>query len=246
MTGLGPFFILGLGITLGLQHAFETDHISAVNTQISKIKSKHTKTGDIFKNYVVPSSVMGALWGAGHTTTLVLVGFLVYLLAINIQSYIFTGFEFAAGLMLVFLGIFTFFDKRFNIPGINHRHPHQHVDGTMHFDEHDHNDSNHKHGHKSYLIGLIHGLAGSGSLVALSVITMENPWTILGFILVFGVGSVIGMMIVGNLLGLSIAIFSKVNGMRRVFRFVASAFSVMMGMHILYEVRVLNNLIDVF
>ena len=237
---------MSLGITLGLQHAFESDHVSAVNTQISKIKSKHTKTKDILKNYLTISSVLGALWGAGHTTTLVLVGFLAYLLAVNIEPNVFTGFEFVVGLMLVFLGIFTVFDKRFNFFRINHKHPHQHIDGTIHFDEHDHNDSNHKHGHRSYLIGLIHGMAGSGSLVTLSAITVENPVMILGFILVFGVGSVIGMIIVSNLLGLPIAIFSKVNRIRRIFKFVAASFSFMIGTHILYEVGVSNNLFGIF
>ena len=155
--------------------------MSAVNTQISKIKSKkHTKTKDILKSYLTISSVLGAFWGAGHTTTLVLVGFLAYLLAVNIEPNVFTGFEFVVGLMLVFLGIFTVFDKRFNFFRINHKHPHQHIDGTIHFDEHDHNDSNHKHGHRSYLIGLIHGLVGSGSLVVLYAITEESPGTLHG------------------------------------------------------------------
>ena len=69
---------------------------------------------------------------------------------------------------------------------------------------------------------------------------------ILGFILVFGVGSVIGMIIVSNLLGLPIAIFSKVNRMRRIFKFIAASFSFIMGTHILYEVGVSNNLFGIF
>ena len=187
---------MGLCFTVGIQHAFEPDHISAVGTQISKSKFAKHSTRQLIKESITKSSFIGMLWGAGHTTTLVLIGFLVYALAITIQQQVFNGLEFAVGIMLVFLGITTILNRKIRF---RHRHPNQHKDGSIHFDEHNHNDSEHNHTHRSYFIGLIHGLAGSGSLVILTASTLDNVGMILGFIAIFGVGSMIGMAFVGSI-----------------------------------------------
>jgi ABC-type nickel/cobalt efflux system permease component RcnA len=155
---------MGLGLAVGIQHAFEPDHIAAVSTQVLKSKIAQKSVKQLFKESITKSSLLGAIWGAGHTTTLVMMGLLVYALAITVQDAIFSGLEFTVGAMLILLGITTIFKKI----KLEHKHPHQHKDGTIHFDEHDHADSEHIHKHKSYVIGLVHGLAGSGSLVVLT------------------------------------------------------------------------------
>jgi len=98
---LSPFLIMGLGLVIGIQHAFESDHITAISTQISKSKLTKKSTKQLILESVTKSSIIGVAWGAGHTTTLVLIGFLVYVLAISIQNQIFLGFEFVVGILYV-------------------------------------------------------------------------------------------------------------------------------------------------
>ncbi|GKS67766.1 hypothetical protein YTPLAS73_13130 [Nitrosarchaeum sp.] len=239
---LTPALVLGLGLAIGMEHAFEPDHVAAVTTQVSKSKLKHKErtTRNLLFETFTKSSILGAVWGAGHTTTLVLIGLLVYAMAITIQEQIFQGLEFVVGIMLVFLGITTALNRRFF--KFKHNHPHKHADGTIHFHEHDHGDSGHRHGHKSYVIGLVHGLAGSGSLVVLTAATLDNVGMVLSFILIFGLGSVIGMAVVGGLIGLPLVLANRMVKIQKVFRYVAGVFSLLIGANIMYEIAVLGNL----
>ena len=233
---------MGLGLVVGIQHAFEPDHVSAVSTQISTLKLKQKSAKQLVKESVTKSSILGALWGAGHTTTLVLIGFLTYVLAISIHDHVFSGFEFAVGMMLVFLGITTILNKKFRF---QHKHPHQHKDGTIHFDEHTHDDLEHRHSHRSYFIGLIHGLAGSGSLVVLTAVTLDNFEMMFGFIAIFGIGSVIGMVIIGGLVGIPLVFANKIGIIQKTFRYVAGIFSLIIGFNIMYQIGIIGNLFGI-
>jgi high-affinity nickel permease len=236
---LSPVLIMGLGLAIGLEHAFEPDHVAAVGTQVSKGRLAQKSRKSLLRSGAIRSSVIGVFWGAGHTTTLVLMGILVYALAIKIEQQIFSGLEFAVGIMLVFLAATTILNKRFRL---KHRHPHQHTDGTIHYDEHSHSDIDHKHGHKSYLIGCIHGLAGSGSLVVLTAATLNNVMMVLSFILIFGIGSIMGMMLVSGILGLPFALSAKSITINKILRYAAGAFSLVIGINILYSVGIVDNL----
>ena len=168
---LSPALILTLGLAIGLQHAFEPDHVAAITTQISKRKNRSQSVKQILTQGTLQSSILGALWGAGHTTSLVIIGLLVFILAINIPTNVFLGFEFVVGIMLVFLAFTTFSNKK--LFTLKHIHTHSHEDGIIHTHVHEH-ESEHSHSHKSYLIGCIHGLAGSGGLVVLTAATLGN------------------------------------------------------------------------
>lgn len=233
---------IGLGLAVGIQHAFEPDHVAAVSTQISKSKLKGKPTIQLVKESVTKSSILGAIWGAGHTTTLVFIGFLVYVLAISIDDHVFSGFEFAVGIMLVFLGITAILNKKIRF---KHQHPHQHKDGTIHLDEHKHDDPDHRHAHKSYLIGLIHGLAGSGSLVVLTATTFENIGMVLGFIVIFGVGSMIGMALVGSVMGIPLVFGNRIELIKKIFRYVAGIFSLVIGFNIMYQIGIIGYLFGI-
>lgn len=229
---------MGLGLLVGIEHAFEPDHVAAVGTQLFKRKSK-TKKKNILKIAFTKSSLVGVFWGAGHTTTLVMIGFVAYFSTISINPEFFSGMELVVGSMLVFLGITTIWRKKFRF---SHRHPHEHSDGNLHFDAHNHNDVEHKHGHKSYVIGLIHGLAGSGSLIALTATTLDNVEMAISFILLFGLGSIIGMIVVSSLIGLPVLLTNRFSGINRFIRFGTAAISLIIGASILLDVGILNNL----
>lgn len=236
-----PALVLTLGLAIGLQHAFEPDHVAAVSTQISKRRYKLQSVKKIITEGTFRSSFLGAMWGAGHTTTLVLMGFVVYFLAINIPQTAFMGFEFVVGIMLVFLAFTTFSNKKlFRL----HLHTHTHDDGTIHTHTHEH-DGDHKHSHKSYLIGCIHGLAGSGSLVVITASTLGNIETTLSFILIFGIGSVIGMVMVSGLIGLPFAFLNKLESANKALRYIAGFASLLIGTNILYEIAIVNNLFGI-
>ena len=239
---LTPSLILTLGLAIGFQHAFEPDHVAAVSTQISKRKSKSQNKRQILTEGTFKSSILGALWGAGHTTTLVIMGFLMFVLAISIPKNIFLGLELLVGTMLVFLAFTTFSNRK--LFKINHMHPHTHENGTTHTHPHEHN-GDHQHSHKSYLIGCIHGLAGSGSLIVLTATTLGNFETVLSFILIFGMGSIIGMILVSSLIGLPFALTNKIGSANKILRYVAGSASLIIGINIVYEIGIVENLFGI-
>ena len=239
---MSPALILTLGLAIGLQHAFEPDHVAAISTQLSKNKRGSQTFKQIVKEGTFKSSILGAFWGAGHTTSLVVMGLLMFVLAINIPANVFLGLEFVVGIMLVYLAFTTFSNKK--LFPIKHMHPHTHENGTVHIHPHEHN-SEHKHSHKSYLIGCIHGLAGSGALVVLTASTLGNIETVLSFILIFGVGSVLGMILVSNLIGLPFAFTNKIGSANKILRYVAGGASLLIGTNIVYQIGIVENLFGI-
>ena len=237
-----PGLILTLGLVVGLQHAFEPDHVSAVTTQIAKRKQKTQQLKQLLKEGTFKSSILGALWGAGHTTTLILIGLLLFIFSINIPSNVFLGFEFIVGMMLIVLAITTFSNKK--LFKLKHSHPHVHSNGTLHTHPHNH-DGEHTHTHKSYLIGCIHGLAGSGSLVVLMATTLGNIETVLSFILIFGIGSILGMTIISGLIGLPFALTTKFGTASKALRYIACTASFLIGANIVYEIGIAENLFGI-
>ncbi len=228
-----PFFVLVAGFVIGLFHAFEPDHVVAVATQNSKSTQKSSLS--FFKQIrsgAIKSSILGALWGAGHTSSLVIVSLLIFVFSMNIPNEMFSNFEFGVGVMLVILGVFTYLNRR--LVGEKHIHTHTH-DDVIHTHSHTH-DKVHSHGHKSYIIGCIHGLAGSGSLVVLALSTLHDLQTILSFILVFGIGSIVGMMLVSSAIGLpfSLSIYSE--RINKILRYLVGSISIIIGIDILYNI----------
>lgn len=238
-----PFLIMLTGLAIGLEHAFEPDHIAAVSTQIAKRKFQQSKSLKVFVGQsTLRSSLLGALWGAGHTSTLILVGLLVFALSLSIPDTIFMGLEFIVGIMLVFLGSMTYLNK--SIFKFRHLHPHIHEDGTIHTHPHVH-DGEHKHGHKLYAIGCVHGLAGSGSLVVLVASSLSSVEMVLSFILIFGIGSVIGMAMISGLIGLPFVFTANITKINRVLRYVAGTASLLIGINIMYEIGIIENLFSI-
>ena len=233
-----PFFVLVAGFVIGLFHAFEPDHVIAVATQNSKSTQKSSLS--FFKQIrsgAIKSSILGALWGAGHTSSLVIVSLLIFVFSMNIPNEMFSNFEFGVGVMLVILGVFTYLNRR--LVGEKHIHTHTH-DDVIHTHSHAH-DKVHSHGHKSYIIGCIHGLAGSGSLVVLALSTLHDLQTILSFILVFGIGSIVGMMLVSSAIGLpfSLSIYSE--RINKILRYLVGSISIIIGIDILYNIVMSGN-----
>jgi len=229
-----PVFVLVAGFVIGLAHAFEPDHVAAVATQATRSRQNHSLP--VFRRIgtgAFKGSILGALWGAGHTSTLLLVSLLIFVFSLSIPPQVFSNLELIVGMMLVFLGASIYLNKKLLRKG--HEHPHVHEDGMIHTHQHDHNKE-HRHGHKSYIIGCIHGLAGSGALVILALSTLSDVQVILSFVLVFGIGSILGMMMVSGAIGLPFAISTYSEKIYKTLRFVVGAISITIGFDILYNV----------
>ena len=241
IQSLTPGLVLALGFVIGLQHAFEPDHIAAVSTLVSKRNNRSQSIKQQIKEDTLKSSIIGVFWGAGHTTSLVFMGLLVYVLAVNIPEIIFSGLEIVVGMMLIFLAFTTFTSRK--IFKIKHMHPHTHEDGIVHIHPHTH-DGVHKHTHKSYIIGCIHGLAGSGALVVVTAAALTSVQEILSFILIFGFGSIIGMALVSSLIGIPFAFSKRISSFNQTLRFVAAAVSFLIGITIIYQVTFVEKLFN--
>jgi ABC-type nickel/cobalt efflux system permease component RcnA len=195
------FGILGLGFLLGMQHALEADHIAAV----SSIAARRTDVGDIVKH--------GLTWGLGHTLTLFAFAGAAILLGHAIPEAMARPMETAVGVMLVGLGAHVLWRLwRDRV----HFHRHGHSDGTVHFHAHSHAGEAaaharaahaHEHGFRwrTLLVGLMHGMAGSAALLLLAVSQASSPAIGLGYVALFGIGSMIGMGGLSTLIAVPIA-----------------------------------------
>ena len=234
VSSTNPALIVIAGLTIGLIHAFEPDHLSAVSTQLlHKTNSSQNSKKMEIKKITISSSIRGMIWGVGHTSSVVLIGLLIAGLSLTISSDFFVGAEFLVGVMLMGLGVLTAMNKTFFKR--EHVHPHSHKNGLTHTHPHSH-VGDHNHTHKSYIIGSIHGLAGSGSLVALTASSIHGFDMLISFLILFGVGSIIGMAAASGIMGLPLALLSKINDIAKYLRFLISGITLLIGANIIFSI----------
>jgi ABC-type nickel/cobalt efflux system permease component RcnA len=189
--------LLLIGFLIGMRHALEADHVAAVASLISR----RCNMNNTLKQ--------GAVWGLGHTITLLLFGSVAILIDSAISEQLAATLEFAVGLMLILLGFDVL--RRLYKERV-HFHLHRHGQKTHHFHAHshaadkEHANSEHQHSHgfpkRALLIGLMHGMAGSAALIILTLHTVQSPITGLLYILFFGIGSIIGMAVLSVIIAI--------------------------------------------
>ena len=235
-----PLLIIIAGLMIGLIHAFEPDHLSAVSTQILKKNNNSSVSKKLeLRSLSISSSLRGIFWGMGHTSSIMLIGLLIAGLSLNIPDNFFISAEVIVGFMLIVLGILTFTNK--SIFKQKHVHPHEHSNGISHTHFHTHNE-NHKHGHKAYLIGCVHGIAGSGGLVALMASTMNGFDMMIYFLILFGIGSIIGMTVASGILGLPFILLSKISSATKYLRYAIAGITFIIGINIVFTIGLDNHL----
>ena len=225
-----PAGMLLLGLLTGLRHSMEADHVAAVSTMVAS-------GGRKLRN----APLLGTLWGLGHTATLFAVGLLVLLLAVNIPEKVSGRLEFGVGMMLIFLAVTTltgfsagrFFRGLFSKHG--HSHPHAHPEhGIVHTHEHGH-EGEHHHGHKSIIVGMIHGMAGSGALMLVVLSTIQSVPLGLAYIAIFGAGSIASMAGVSTLIGLPFAKARNFAKMTLALKYASAIVAFVIGAGMIYE-----------
>ena len=231
MSGLpahpGLSFLL-LGFLLGVKHALDADHVVAVSTIATENRS------------LKGSCAIGFCWGVGHTAVLLVAGLAVLGFHLAIPHDVARLFEAGVGVMLIGLGLsvgWTLLRERLHV------HAHTHDDGTGHLHVHSHcGGPGHAHLHrfrleyKSLAVGMVHGLAGSAALLLLVLSTVRSLTDGMLYILVFGAGSIAGMVLLGAVLSVPFAVTpQRLVRTHLVLRALAGLASVGLGGSMLYE-----------
>ena len=187
--------ILFLGFLLGMRHALETDHVAAMAVLATRARS------------VKQALPLGLMWGVGHTLTLFAFGIAILLLGAELPKAMAAMLEGLVGVMLVVLGgdvVRRLIKERIHF----HRHRHGgeagHFHAHSHTEESLHDEKQHAHEHPSGMplralgVGIMHGMAGSAALVLLSLQTVDSLGSGLLYIVLFGVGSMVGMALLST------------------------------------------------
>ena len=224
---LSGLAILTIGFFLGMRHATDPDHVIAVSTIVSRERS------------LARATLIGAYWGLGHTITIVLVGAAIILFNIVIPPRVGLTMEFAVGLMLILLGILNltgvskWLSEKFSPshPHVigEHAHVHEH-NSHLHYHWHAHQPSREHHGDelpaakwmtfpfaqlglfhtlRPLLVGIVHGLAGSAAVALLVLSTIHQPRWGIFYLLIFGLGTIAGMMLITFTLALPFSFASS-------------------------------------
>ena len=206
--------ILAIGFVLGMRHATDPDHVIAISTIVSRERS------------ILKAALIGILWGVGHTLTILVVGACIIVFDLVIPTRVGLTMEFSVGLMLILLGVLNltgamgWISEKFSpahpqVTG-SHAHVHEH-DSQLHLHWHSHSPEREHHGEsltppewldgtsirlsmfhtlRPLFVGLVHGLAGSAAVALLVLSTIREPrWAVL-YLLMFGIGTIAGMMLI--------------------------------------------------
>jgi ABC-type nickel/cobalt efflux system permease component RcnA len=186
----GGWSFLSLGFVIGMAHALEADHLAAVGTMLNRKEGSRSMM------------LKGAVWGLGHTLSLFTICSVVLVLGLTLSERMEASLEGVVGVMIVGLGLrglWRLYRDRVHLHvhehgGHRHLHAHSHAG-----DERPHALSRHDHAHPARRhigtlgVGLVHGAAGSGGLLVLTVAATQDLIQALGYFAVFGIGSLAGM-----------------------------------------------------
>ncbi len=229
--------VLTLGFILGIKHAIEPDHVIAVSTIASQTKK------------LWRSTLAGVFWGIGHTITLLVMGMIVIGMKGEIPEVWSMSLEFLVGIMLVYLGLSSVLAYR-----RKKVHVHQHAHGEIihsHFHTHE-SCGVHEHEHRdvslfrSVLIGFVHGLAGSAAMVLLTMSTVNSVWESCLYILVFGAGTIVGMLFFTTIIGIPFVVSANKFSLNRALTQATGWISTAFGIYYMYNLGITEGLFQLW
>jgi len=181
-----------LGLLLGIRHAVDPDHVVAVAAIATGQRS------------IRRASLIGAMWGVGHTVTILLVGGAIIVFRIAIPPRLGLAFEFAVGIVLIVLGVANLVSRAEPSVSPNTARP--------------------------LLVGMVHGLAGSAAVALLVLAAVPDPRWAIGYLSLFGFGTIVGMILVTTAIALPAAFAAtRITSLRRYLVLASGAASVIFG-----------------
>jgi ABC-type nickel/cobalt efflux system permease component RcnA len=235
----GAYAAILLGFLLGLKHATDADHVIAISTVVKEYKNA-------FKGLWV-----GISWGLGHTAPLIILGFIILISKDSVMDFyedIAHYFELGVAVMLIFLGLQVYWNLR---KSKLHIHDHNH-DGTSHLHIHGTHESTNpsdiEENHsifsfgkptfrmKSFVIGMIHGLAGSAAVMLALLLSIDSTLVGLTYLVLFGVGTVLSMSIITIALSVPFALSTNHEKLNTGISIIAGSGSVLFGLFLMYSI----------
>jgi high-affinity nickel-transport protein len=205
-----PLAVLGLGLLLGLRHASDPDHVVAVTTIAARTRR------------VLPATLLGIMWGLGHTLTLFAVGAAIILFNWAMPPRLGIGLEFCVALALIGVGLLNL-------------KPHRHDENEL--------GQGRPPAGRAFLVGLVHGLAGSAAVALLVLATVHDPRWACGYLAVFALGTLMGMTLITTGFAMPVALaLNRWGNAARVVRLSTGALSLAFGIWLVYQIGWLDGL----
>jgi high-affinity nickel-transport protein len=199
--------VLLAGVLLGMRHATDPDHVVAVSTIVTRFRS------------IGRAASVGALWGVGHTATIVLVGGAIILFRITIPPRLGLGMELAVAAMLIVLGAANLIGRKA-------------VSDDAAFAP-----------SRPIAIGFVHGLAGSAAVALLVLTAIKDPRWSVAYLIVFGAGTVAGMILVTAAMAVPVQLAAaRLDAWQRKLQIASGAVSVAFGLLMVHQIGVVDGL----
>ena len=220
---LSTVSILAVGFFLGIRHATDPDHVVAIATIITR------------QHKISRAALIGICWGAGHTLTIVALGVAIIVFGLVIRVRVGLSMELSVSLILMLLGFINVRTFMNSVPqrtgsagdkipilvalahcsgGPLHSHLPPGSDGQTTLPWLDRALAG--LGIYVYLrplvVGLVHGMAGSVGIALLVLATIRNPRCALTYLVLFGMGTVAGMVLITVSMASALRVFGIANG----------------------------------
>src|SRR5215831_13635696 len=245
--------IIAIGFFLGMRHATDPDHVIAVTTIVSR------------QNKISRAAWTGIFWGVGHTLTIFVVGTAIILFGVVIPARLGLSMELSVALMLVLLGamnVTAFLRSMRSVAKVQspaatvHSHPHSHGD-YIHTHPHAHAPEAHPHAAdktpvarmdrlfgrigiyrqlRPLVVGIVHGLAGSAAVALLVLTTIRDPRWAIAYLLVFGIGTVAGMMLITMSIASTLRVVGRTQRFARTLAMASGVLSLAFGIFVAYQI----------
>jgi ABC-type nickel/cobalt efflux system permease component RcnA len=195
--------IAGIAVLMGLRHATDPDHLTAVTSLIATEREQGARR----------AGALGLSWGLGHATTLILFGVPIVLFRDYLPGRVQQGAEVAIGVLIMALAIRLILRWRraqvhshvHTHDGRTHRHTHVHEHAH---DKHEHSEHDHAHAAslgrspvQAYGIGLVHGMGGSAGVGVLLLAAIPDHVEGLAALVILAVFTAISMAVASTAFG---------------------------------------------
>jgi high-affinity nickel-transport protein len=224
--------ILALGFFLGMRHATDSDHVVAVTAIVSRERTPRAALW------------IGALWGLGHSATILVVGGAIVLFGLVIPPRLGLSMEMSVAVMLIVLGAMNLSGALQRISEVSHAREHasDHAGGARGSSPHVHVKT--RGPLRPLLIGVVHGLAGSAAVALLVLASIKNASWAVFYLAIFGAGTLVGMMLLTAAMAVPIAAFSRrFQNAERLLAQVTGVVSIAFGLFLAYRIGVVDGLL---